>query len=105
MSTKKKKKKVNTVFKPRVYLGTREVGALAYLRAFKEFENISVSDIFRNCLLIVAMDAKLKQEANNEKVNVADTPDDAGVQPGERVGKEDNSGPSEDPEGPTGEAE
>lgn len=47
----------------RIWLGDRERYALSYLRQFPDFKDKSVSDIFRECLMTIAIDTRLKYEA------------------------------------------
>ena len=95
----KKKTKKNKV---RAYLGEREIGAAKFLQNFPDFKDKSISQILKYCLLIVAVDAKVRLEEakNNEKVNGSDGADnvsDDQLSAGDSGGQ-DQQGDRENPE-------
>lgn len=53
------KKKVKT----RLYLNGNQIGAIAFLQKFKDFESMSPQNILKTCLMIVAIDLRTKLES------------------------------------------
>jgi hypothetical protein len=55
----------------KVRLKEKELGALAFLKRLPDFTNSTPNEILKACLMIVAVDTKLKmlEEANNENTS------------------------------------
>ena len=80
--------------KPRVYLGKRELGAMAFLKNFPDFQALSEGQVLKTCLMIVAIDAKLKLEEakKNEKQDSRSDSNADGEPSTNELRREDSSG-------------
>lgn len=60
----------------RVYLSDTEIKALLFLRNFSDFQGKKPAEILKHCMMIVAIDSKIRMdEKANEKNNSTDSTD------------------------------